>query len=150
MSHRISAGALIMREGRVLLLRHRRPGVYDFWAPPGGGAEGDEELAATAEREALEETGLVVRARSLAYIDELIEPEGRLLKFWYLAEYLAGEIDLTHNPAVTEAIVDARWCGRHDLPEGHVFPDPVRGSLWDDVAQGFERPIKLPLKRSIF
>jgi 8-oxo-dGTP diphosphatase len=57
LQHRISVGALVIREGNLLLARHYSPGKYDFWAPPGGGVEEDEELAVAAERETFEETG---------------------------------------------------------------------------------------------
>jgi 8-oxo-dGTP diphosphatase len=150
MRHRISAGALVVHRNRLLLARHFRPGKYDFWAPPGGGVEGDEELSATAEREAREETGLHVRATALAYIDELIDASGRLVKFWYLAEYISGEIDVHANPATEEAIIEAAWFGRADLPHGHVFPAPLRGRFWDDLGSGFPAPVKLPLMHSIF
>jgi 8-oxo-dGTP pyrophosphatase MutT (NUDIX family) len=43
-------------EARVLLLRHRKLGL---WLQPGGHADGDGDLAAVAAREAREETGLV-------------------------------------------------------------------------------------------
>ena len=150
MEHRISAGALVVREDRVLLVRHHRPGRYDFWAPPGGGVEGDEELAAAAEREAFEEAGVRVRANRLAYIDELIDDEGRMVKFWFLAEHVSGEIDLSSNPAVGEAITEAGWFPQDGLPVGHVFPELLRDSFWQDLDRGFAAPVKLPLRRSIF
>ena len=150
MEHRISAGVLTLHQNKILLVRHFRAGIHDFWAPPGGGAEGAEELSAAAEREALEETGLRVRAGALAYIDELVEGTGRMVKFWFLAEYVSGRIDITANPAENEAIADAAWFSRDRLPDGHVFPEPLRGRFWDDVSTGFPAPIKLPLRRSIF
>jgi 8-oxo-dGTP diphosphatase len=150
MRHRIAAGALVVRNGRLLLVRHRKPGSYDFWAPPGGGVEGDEELAAAAEREVLEEAGIRVRSRRIAYIDELIDDSGRMIKFWFLAEYVSGEIDLASNPAVGEAVVDGGWFSRSDLPQGHVFPEILRGSFWEDLERGFAAPVKLPLRHSIF
>jgi 8-oxo-dGTP diphosphatase len=116
MRHRISAGALVVRENQILLLRHQAYGSYDFWAPPGGGVEDDEELAVAAEREVFEEAGLRVLARRLAYIDELIDRSGRMVKFWFLAEYVSGEIDLASNPAVDETITDGGWFQRNDLP----------------------------------
>ena len=150
MRHRISAGALVLRGETVLLARHFKPGRYDFWAPPGGGVEGAEDLAAAAERECFEETGIRARSRSLAYIDELIDGHGRMVKFWHVADYVAGEIDVTANPAEDEAIAEAGWFARDALPAGHVFPDILHGRFWTDLAEGFPAPVKLPLKQSIF
>lgn len=150
MIHRVSAGALVMRGQSLLLVRHFRPGVHDFWAPPGGGVEDAEELSATAEREALEETGIVARARTMAYIDELIDASGRLVKFWFLADYVSGEIDVGRNPALDESIAEAGWFTRLALPEGHVFPAALHGEFWDELARGFPAPIKLPLMHSVF
>lgn len=150
MRHRISAGVLALHQGRILLVRHFRPGVHDFWAGPGGGVEGAEELEAAAAREALEETGLMVRVGALAYMDELIDDSGRLVKFWFLAEYASGEIDVTANPAQGEAISEAGWFARDALPPGHVFPEVLRGRFWSDLQGGFPGPIRLPLRQSIF
>lgn len=139
-----------MRGDQILLVRHFRRGKHDFWAGPGGGVEGDEELHAAAEREAFEETGLRVKARSLAYIDELIDHWGRMVKFWFLADYVSGEIDITNNPALGESISEAGWFTRLQLPSGHVFPEVLRGKFWEDRLSGFPAPIKLPLRSSVF
>lgn len=150
MKHRISAGVLAMRDDEILLVRHFRPGRHDFWAGPGGGVEGSEELAAAAAREAFEETRLRVATSSLAYIDELVDGWGRMVKFWFLAEYLSGEIDVSKNPASGESISEAGWFGRNNLPNGYVFPEVLRDRFWQDRQGGFASPIKLPLRTSIF
>ena len=150
MKHRISVGALVVKEQRLLLARHYRAGKYDFWAPPGGGVEDDEELTAAAERETFEETAIHIAANRLAYIDELIDDSGRIVKFWYAADYLSGEIDVHANPALDEAITEAGWFARDSMPTGHVFPALLRDTFWDDLAAGFPAPKKLPLLRSIF
>jgi len=149
MRHRISAGVLTLRDNEILLVRHLRPGVHDFWAGPGGGVEGEEELHAAAEREAFEETGLRVKARAMAYIDELVDDWGRIVKFWFLADYVSGEIDITANPAKGESISEAGWFARDALPAGYVFPDVLRDRFWSELQTGFPAPIKLPLRRSI-
>lgn len=149
MRHRIAAGALVVRNYQLLLLRHQNA-TYDFWAPPGGGVDGNEELAAAAERETFEEAGIRVRANRLVYIDELIDDSGRMIKFWFLADYLSGEINVTLNPAADEAITEAGWFSRDTLPSGHVFPALIQGGFWDDLARGFPAPVKLPLQHSIF
>lgn len=150
MAHRISAGALVLREGKILLVRHFRPGIHDFWVPPGGGVEGAEELSAAAEREAFEETGIRVHAGPLAYIDELFDDQARMVKFWFLANYVSGEIDVTANPAEGETICEAGWFARDSLPAGHVFLGPPGDRFWTDLQTGFPAPIKLPLRRLLF
>ncbi|WP_299783298.1 NUDIX domain-containing protein [uncultured Roseobacter sp.] len=150
MKHFISAGALVVKEGHLLLVRHYEPGRFDYWAPPGGGAEGDEELAKTATRETFEETGIICEAKALAYIDELIDPFGRMVKFWFFAEFVSGDINVGNNPAANERTVEAGWFARDHLPDGHVFPRILRGRFWDDLANGFPAPIKLPLQHSVF
>jgi 8-oxo-dGTP diphosphatase len=150
MVHRISCGALVVREGKILLVRHVRPNRYDFWAAPGGGVEGSEELEAAAEREVLEETGLVVRASRLAYIDHLWNQTDRTVKFWFLADYVSGERNVSANPAEGEFIVAAEWFPLDTLPAGHVFPEPLRERFRDDLTIGFPAPIRLPLRELLF
>jgi ADP-ribose pyrophosphatase YjhB (NUDIX family) len=60
MRQRLSAGVIVEHNDRILLVRHVRPGIYDFWVAPGGGVQGTETLSAAAEREACEESGLTV------------------------------------------------------------------------------------------
>jgi len=150
MKHRISAGVLALRRDQILLVRHYRAGLHDFWAGPGGGVEGNEELHEAAEREALEEAGIRVKTRALAYIDELVDDWGRIVKFWFLADYISGEIDVSANPAEGESISEAGWFARETLPQGHVFPEVLRDRFWDELETGFPAPIKLPLRQSIF
>ena len=88
MNHRISSGALVENEGRLLLVRHRKEGEYDSWVAPGGGVQGSESLAAAAEREVREESGLEVVAERLVYVEEFHNPETRHCKFWFIARLL--------------------------------------------------------------
>ena len=150
MQHRISAGVLALRDRKILLVRHFRPGIHDFWAGPGGGVEGSEELHQAAEREAFEETGLRVRAHSLVAVDHLVDDSGRMLKFWFLSDYVSGEIDVTANPAEGESISEAGWFSRDALPTGHVFPDILRQGFWDYLESGFPPLTNLPVRQSIF
>jgi len=150
MIHRISCGALVMRDDRILLVRHRQPGQHDFWVAPGGGVEGNEELARAAERETFEESGIHVVATRLAYIDEGWSASQRILKFWFLADYVSGELDVGANPADGEFIIEAGWFPLDALPEGHVFPEPLRTRFRRDLAAGFPGAVKLPLHELLF
>lgn len=125
-------------------------GAYDYWSPPGGGVEGDEELTETVLREVFEETRLNVAVGELAYIDELIDNNGRMLKLWYFADYLGGEIDLTNNPALDEGIVEARWVSEADMPQEPIFPPVLASGFWRHLQDRSVFPVKLPLIVSYF
>lgn len=68
---RTSAKALIVHEGKILMVRHRQSGE-DYLALPGGGQEHNEDLAATLRRECLEETGAVVEPGQLIMVRDYI------------------------------------------------------------------------------
>lgn len=150
MLHRISAGAIVEREGRLLLVRHQRAGEYDFWVAPGGGVKGSESLEAAAERETKEESGLDVRASKLIYIEELINPECRHVKFWFAASLRGGSLDVSHADTAAEFIIQAAWLAPADFEDKTVFPPVLTGRYWQDRSAGFPSPVSLPLRRMQF
>lgn len=136
-NHRISAGAIVEHEGRILLVRHRREGRYDFWVAPGGGVQGTESLAEAAEREVREETGLHVVAERLVYVEEFYQPETRHCKFWFVARYVGGTLNVEAPEAVSEYIVEAGWHTQDQLQSLQVFPEVLHRRYWQDVSSGF-------------
>ena len=149
MRHRIAAGALVLRDDRLLLVHHRREGAYDFWVPPGGGIVGAEALDAAAAREVAEETGLVVEATALAYIDELLISGTRQCKFWYLARIVGGTLTTGSAAARAEYIVEARFLGEDELGDKTVFPTVIRDEFWVHLREGFERPRFLGVREAV-
>ncbi|RLU82493.1 DNA mismatch repair protein MutT [Streptomyces griseocarneus] len=75
---RNAASGLVVRDQHVLLVRGDWPRP-DTWWLPGGGQQSGETLAACAEREVFEETGVRVKADELVVVREYIEanhPDG--------------------------------------------------------------------------
>jgi 8-oxo-dGTP diphosphatase len=149
MKHRIAAGALVVENDRLLLVHHLRPGAYDFWVPPGGGVMESEELPVAAVREVVEETGLVVEAVSLAYVDELIISETRQCKFWFLARLVGGSLSTSSTAARAEYIVEAAFLSRSEMSGKTVFPSVVVDEFWTHLRDGFAQPLYLGVREAV-
>ena len=65
-------GAVVIDQGRLLLIRRGRGPARGLWSVPGGRVEWGESLAAAVEREVAEETGLTVSCGDLVGWVELI------------------------------------------------------------------------------
>ena len=147
MQHRVSAGALIEQDERILLVRSVLPGRYDFWVAPGGGVEGKETIEQAAAREVREESGLEVRVKKLAYVEELLGVGVRYCKFWFTAEVVGGTLSCIAPEAQQEHITEAAWLSRTELEGKVVFPTVLGGRYWSDRENGFESLVHLGLRR---
>jgi ADP-ribose pyrophosphatase YjhB (NUDIX family) len=70
----VGVGAVIVEKGRVLLARRGNPPRAGQWSLPGGVVELGETLRAATDREALEETGLIVKAGEIVEVVDRIIP----------------------------------------------------------------------------
>ena len=140
MKHRIAAGVIVENDNRILLVRHTKPGVYDFWVAPGGGAEGTEDLVSAAKREVFEESGLHVEPLQIAYIEEFTNPNTRECKIWFTGRLVGGTINIDAMEAKREHITDAAWLSRSEFEGKTVFPQMLHTEYWDDRAHGFAAP----------
>ncbi|MDA3873731.1 MAG: NUDIX domain-containing protein [Kiritimatiellae bacterium] len=139
MNHRISAGAFVLKDDRILLVRHKKEGSYDFWVAPGGGVVGTELLCSAAEREVKEETGLDVEAIRPVYLEEFYDPHTRHMKTWFVCELKGGAISTDADEAVREHIVEAGFFSREEIQaeQKDVFPELLHEEFWNDLQDGF-------------
>jgi 8-oxo-dGTP diphosphatase len=111
----VGVGAIIVDDGRVLLIKRGKAPLLGEWSIPGGMLELGETLRQGAEREALEETGLVVRATDLLGVFDRIVPDEtkRTLYHYVLIDFLCQKISGDVLAAADAS--DARWFNRADL-----------------------------------
>ena len=86
----IGVGALVVRAGKLLLVRRAQPPGKGFWTNPGGYIEQTEPIGETIVREVREETGVEARVRRIVAVRD----QPRDVHNVYLAfhmEYVAGE-----------------------------------------------------------
>lgn len=88
---RVGVGAIVLHEGRVLLVRRGRAPALGLWSVPGGLVELGETTVDAARREVEEETGLDVRIAGLVGVLDRVtrDADGRVRYHWVLVDYLA-------------------------------------------------------------
>ncbi|HEY3128853.1 MAG TPA: NUDIX hydrolase [Acidobacteriota bacterium] len=130
----VGVGAVILDQGRVVLVKRKFPPLAGDWSIPGGRLKIGETLREGVVREAREETGLTVDpVELLGVYDRLLRDEaGRILYHYVLIDFLCRR--LTGELQASGDADDARWFS----PEGIE-----KVSLVADTAQvirlGFEK-----------
>jgi ADP-ribose pyrophosphatase YjhB (NUDIX family) len=92
----VGVGAVVWKDGEVLLIRRGHAPRKGSWSLPGGRQELGETVHETALREIREETGIEIRILGVAAVVDLIEKDGDAITHHYTvidfnAEWLAGE-----------------------------------------------------------
>ena len=109
---KVAAAALIVQEGRVLLVRRVNEPHRGLWTLPAGFINGGEDPAEAAARECLEETGLRVRVtRVFDIVSGREHPRGADFVIVYLAEVLGGDMKPDDDADAVE------WFDKNNLPQ---------------------------------
>jgi ADP-ribose pyrophosphatase len=111
----VGVGAVVILNGKVLMIKRGVSPSRGLWAVPGGSLELGETLQQGAEREILEETGITIRAREPVCAFDFFEmdPDGRI-RFHFVivdlaADYIRGDVKGADDA------LEARWLAPGDL-----------------------------------
>ncbi|MCX5854565.1 MAG: NUDIX hydrolase [Deltaproteobacteria bacterium] len=111
----VGVGAVVLKDGKVLLVKRGIAPSKGLWAIPGGSLKLGETLQEGAEREILEETGVVVKAGKPFYSFDFFErdDDGRI-RFHYvvvdmMADYISGDVQGADDA------LEARWVSPEEL-----------------------------------
>lgn len=140
LTHRIRAAGLLVRDGRILLVKHV-VGDDTYWIPPGGGFESvsDESTRDTVRREFMEETGLDVEVGALVYVREFAEPAmGRFhMELFYRIDGWRGELSLDNLNGLGGDEFEIRelgWVSREELPTLPFYPAELLDDVWERIS----------------
>jgi 8-oxo-dGTP diphosphatase len=129
---RVGVGAVVLDEGRVLLVKRGGQPSAGTWSLPGGLVELGETTVEAVKREVAEECGLEIRVDGVAgVVDRVVRDEaGRVRYHYVLVDYLAFPESGTVTAGSDAG--DARWVAvdevaRLDITEGLV--DMIRRAI---------------------
>ena len=125
---RVGVGAVVLHEGRVLLVQRGRPPAFGKWSLPGGLVDLGETTSAAVRREVAEECGIEVRLAGVAgVVDRITRDEtGRVRYHYVLIDYLAYADSDTVTAGSDAA--DVKW-----VPAEHVHTLDVTEGLVDMI-----------------
>ena len=118
----LAVGAVVFKDNRVLLVKRGNPPARGVWAIPGGSVELGESLQKAAEREVLEETGIVIKAgEPVLSFESIHRDDNDRVRFHYYivdlaATYISGE------PSPGDDALDAGWISGEALGRLNVNP----------------------------
>jgi 8-oxo-dGTP diphosphatase len=114
----VRVAALVVLDGRVVLVRHRH-GARTYHLLPGGGVEVGESLGDALIREVLEETGLEIRIIRPLFVNDSIDPGGsrHMVNITFLTQVIGGAVTERPMDRRVEAVelVDSATLGEIDL-----------------------------------
>jgi 8-oxo-dGTP pyrophosphatase MutT (NUDIX family) len=138
----VRAQVVLLRDGRILMARHRR-GERSYWVLPGGEIEPGESPAEAAIREVFEESGIQISVDRLLFVDGPRSAPGVLIKsprHTFLGSIVGGDLearsDQEEHPE-KGCLAEAEWMDLDDLR----FDVPTRDTL-DLVRMALDIPAR--------
>jgi ADP-ribose pyrophosphatase YjhB (NUDIX family) len=113
----VAVGAIVVKDGRVLLARRGKEPSYGLWSVPGGAVRVGEDLKAAAQREIREELGIEVELTDVIEVLERVtrDAEGRIQYHYVIVDYLARWAG--GQPTPSPEALEARWIAPEDFPQ---------------------------------
>jgi 8-oxo-dGTP diphosphatase len=134
-SVRLAARAVILHQGRLLVVNAYPGGVSDLWCVPGGGVESGSSLHDNLRREIHEETGLDIAIGVPCLINEFHDPASGFhqVDVYFRAEIIASTLDHAWTD-VAGVVTERRFVTEDELRQLRFKPDSLPEVAWGDAA----------------
>jgi ADP-ribose pyrophosphatase YjhB (NUDIX family) len=112
-----AVGAIVVKDGRVLLARRGKEPSYGLWSVPGGAVHLGERLEDATKRELREECGIEIELTPVIEVIERMvrDPDGKVQYHYVIVDYLARWVGGELTPSA-EAL-EARWVAPEEFPQ---------------------------------
>lgn len=116
----VGVGGVVLRDGRVLLIRRGKEPLLGRWVIPGGTVELGETLEEALVREMEEETGLRVEPLEVLTVFDRIEREGDRVSFHYvIVDFLCRWV--SGRAVAASDAQEVAWASPEEIP-GYDLP----------------------------
>ncbi len=117
----VGVGAVVIHEGKALLVKRSKDPLAGRWVIPGGAVEWGETLIDAVKREVLEETGVRVLPKELILVFDRIDRAGGGREFHYvildyLCDYVSGSV-IAGSDALEAVWASPEELTRYDVPK---------------------------------
>lgn len=138
-SPRLAVRALILREGRLLVVNAWPGGASDLWCAPGGGVERGASLPENLAREVQEETGLRIAVGAPCLVNEFHDPASGFhqVELFFRCRVTGGVPG--GNGADPSRVVNRwRWVSRAELSRLRHKPDTLAEAAWGEGGAAYD------------
>jgi 8-oxo-dGTP diphosphatase len=113
----MAVGAIVVKDGHVLLARRGKEPSYGLWSVPGGAVHLGEGLRLATQREIREECGIEVDLTDVIEVVErtVRDETGRIQYHYVIIDYLARWV--SGQLAPSSEVLEARWVLPGDFPQ---------------------------------
>lgn len=144
---RLSARAIIVQDGRLLLVNAYPDAQSDLWCAPGGGVHAGTCLPENLIREVHEETGLTISVGPLVLVNEFHDPASGFhqVDLFFRASIVAGTLDDTWRD--TEDVVNRRrYFSPAELGQIRLKPDSLPRIAFEGPGPAHYDPLEVIVK----
>ena len=116
-SPKLTVDGIILKKGKILLIKRATQPFVDYWALPGGFVELNETTERAVEREIHEETNLTTKTKKLVgvYSNPKRDPRRHTITIAYLLETING------TAKKTEEAKEVKYFAFDNLPQNIAF-----------------------------
>jgi len=134
----VGVGGVVVRAGRVLLIRRGKPPLFRRWTVPGGTVELGETLQEAVVREMREETGLSVQPLEVLTVFDRIEREGEEVRYHFVI------VDFLCRAAAGEAragsdALEVAWVRPQEMP-AYALPEKALEVVQEALRRAAREP----------